>query len=236
MKRIFYYLGLGIALFFQHSCTTTMYTSSAVNAPLLTQKGEVRLTGATGNIQTAVAVGNHVGIITGMYYKNYTSGDIYQHRGSLVEAGAGYFESPTRHVVFEAYAGGGSGHVYKSQTMYNGDNSTYQARFNGDAYKLFMQSGFGFTSDIFEIGLTTRVSTVRYYRFKAVNYTEDELRRDDLDNITKPWFAFAEPAITTRFGFRSIKLQAQYGLTLNLGASIRHTPDFGSVGIIFSIK
>ncbi len=224
-----------VALF--SSCSTTMYTTNAVNVPLLKDKGEVKINLTQNDLQAAVAVSEHVGIIANGFYKNYEADNNYKHSGALGEAGIGYLINREKLMV-ETYIGGGLGKVQKQQQYTNSSNNEYMANFSANAAKAFVQSNFGLRSKYFDVALTPRFSFVKYANFAQSNYSNDQLKDDYLNNdrLTNPLFVFAEPAITVRGGYKFIKLQAQYGVTINLtGQPIRQTPDFASLGLVIDI-
>ncbi|MCE3225698.1 MAG: hypothetical protein K0S32_249 [Bacteroidetes bacterium] len=238
MKHRYFFIPLFVLIlaFINESCTTTMYTSNTLNTPLLTKKKEVQVSLTQSDVQAAVAVGDHIGIMANGFFKSYNGDNNYEHRGGLLEAGVGYYDPFKEHVVFEAYAGAGIGRVYKQEMFTAANNSEYLASFTGNASRIFIQPNIGFTSGIFDIAFANRLSFVKYYRFSSTNYGNDDLKKDYLEDVTDPVYVFAEPAITARLGFKFIKLQAQYGLTLNMGRSIRHSPDFSSLGVVINIK
>lgn len=238
MKTIYLILIPLVVLLFLNSCTTTMYTTNAVNVPLLKEKGEVKINATQNDLQAAVAVSDDIGIIANGFYKNYEGANNYKHNGGLVEVGVGYLLNSEANLVMETYVGGGLGIVEKRQQFVNNDNSTYMANFSVNANKMFLQTNLGYRSKYFDVALTPKFSFVKYSNFNSTNYSDNQLSEDYLENkrIENPLFVFAEPAITIRGGYKFVKLQAQYGVTLNLGGqSIRRTPDFGSIGLVFDI-
>ena len=240
MKNLFYSAILvGGAAFF-NSCSTTMYVSNAVNAPLLKEKGEVKINATQNDLQVSAALGKNLGIMANGYYQNYTSNNNYQHNGGLGEIGIGYFTTATDNpsLVFEAFAGAGIGNVHKREMFTDQNDNNYMASFNANATRFFIQPDFGYSSKYFDAVFTPRFSFVKYTSLSQQNYTTQQLQDDYLDNsnLTGPVFMFAEPAITLRGGYKFIKLQAQLGLTVNLtGSNIRHKTSFSSLGIVIDI-
>ncbi|MES2680770.1 MAG: hypothetical protein V4635_12835 [Bacteroidota bacterium] len=223
---------------FLNSCTTQMYVSNAVNAPLLKERGEVQLAVTQNDLQAAIGIGRHFGIMANGFYKNYRDDNNYRHSGVLGEVGLGYYEPMEHNLVFETFAGAGVGNVYKQQQFTNTDNTTYIGKFNADATKVFVQPDFGYKSGIFDLILSSRFSVVKYKNFQSENYPQQELKKDYLDNnnLVGPTFIFAEPALTVRLGYKYVKVQAQVGLTANLtGHNIKHPDNFSSVGIVIDI-
>jgi hypothetical protein len=229
---------IAVATLCLNSCTTQMYVSNAVNAPLLKQRSEVQLTVTQNDVQAAIGIGRHFGIMANGFYKNYRDDNNYRHTGVMGEAAIGYYKPMEHNLVFETFAGFGMGNIYKQQQFTNTDNTTYMGKFNADAAKVFLQPDFGYKSSRFDIVLSSRFSFVNYNKFKPENYPVDELKKDYLDNnnLTGPTFIFAEPALTVRAGYKYIKVQAQFGLTANLtGHNIRHPDNFSSIGIVIDI-
>jgi hypothetical protein len=239
MKALYYKLSIAaFPLALLSSCATTMYTTNAVNAPLLKEKGEVKINITQNDLQAAIAVSDNIGIMANGYYKNYEGSNNYQHGGGMGELGIGYLLNSESHLVMETYVGGGLGKIHKQEQFNNTANDTYMASFDVNAMKGFVQTNLGYRSKYFDVALTPKFSFVKYSNFSQTNYSNEQLKKDYLDNnrLTDPLFVFAEPAITVRGGYKFIKLQAQYGLTLNVGGqSIRKTPDFGSLGLIIDI-
>jgi hypothetical protein len=237
MKITLQIIGLAISIALLSSCATTMYTSNAVNVPLLKEKGEVKVNITQNDLQAAVAVTDNIGIIANGFYKNYDGDNNYKHYGGLGEAGIGYLLN-RENLMIETYIGGGVGKVHKQEQFSNPDNTTYMANFDANAAKGFVQSNFGLRSKYFDVALTPKFSFVKYSNFTYSNYNQNQLKDDYLNDgrVTDALYVFAEPAITVRGGYKFIKLQAQYGLTVNLGGqSIRHTPDFASLGLVIDI-
>lgn len=229
-------LGASAALFIS-SCTTQMYVANTVNAPLLKEKGEVQVSVTQSDIQAALAVTDHIGIMANGFYKNYKDGN-YQHNGVLGELGVGYFKPLDNNFVFETFAGGGIAHIYQQKEFNGLNNDVVLGKFNADAMKIFLQPDFGYRSKIFDAIISSRFSMVKYSNFSSQNYPTETLKDDYLDNnnLTGPTFLFAEPALTCRVGYKYVKLQGQVGLTINLtGDNIKHASNFSSLGIIIDI-
>ena len=227
-----------IVVFIFNSCTTQMYVSNAVNAPLLKEKGEVQVNITQNDLQAAVALGKNFGVMANGFYMNYKTGETYKHSGYLGEAAIGYFKPLKNNFVFEGFVGGGAGRVSKQQTFIDNNNNSYLAYFDADATKMFIQPEFGYKTKYFDAIISSRISTVKYTSFSQQNYPENELKNDYLDNnnLTGPMFMFAEPAVTIRGGYKFVKLQLQYGLTLNMTPNdIKQANNFSSLGLVINI-
>src|SRR5688500_10546599 len=93
MRRLIYFLLMTATLAVFSSCSTTLYVANTVNAPLLKEKGEIKLNIDQNNIQAAVAVSDHLGIMANGFYRSYEGGNNYEHKGGLGEIGVGYFKT-----------------------------------------------------------------------------------------------------------------------------------------------
>lgn len=239
MKTLIKISALTIGAAIISSCSTTMYTTNAVNVPLLKEKGELKVNVTQNDLQAAVAVTDKIGIMVNGFYKNYNGDNNYKHNGAMGELGIGYLiNSESNNLVLETYVGAGIGKIHKQEQLTDLANNTYMANFDVNAAKGFVQSNLGYRTKYFDVALTPKFSFVKYVNFTSNNYSQNKLEEDYLekDRLTSPLYVFAEPVVTVRAGFKFIKLQAQYGLTLNLGASnIRHSPDFASLGIVLDL-
>ncbi|MCE3279324.1 MAG: hypothetical protein K0S44_1515 [Bacteroidetes bacterium] len=221
------------------SCSNSLYVSNTVNVPLLKEKGEVKVNVDQSNAQVAVAISDHWGVMVNGFYKAIEKkADNFVVQGTLGEAGFGYYKAFRKGFVFETYGGLGLGTIDRKQTYTTADNNVYWASFDAQGTKAFVQPSFGYGGRYFDLAFTPRFSFVKYTHFRAFGYTEEQLAADYLDNdrITKGIFTFAEPAITVRGGYKFIKIQAQYGLTMNLSPRpIKHNPSFASIGLVIDV-
>ena len=216
------------------SCNTTLYVPNAVNAPLLKEKGELKASIGFNNFQAAFGLTDHVGVIGNAYWNNFkvdaTSNGITSetvNKGNLYEVGIGYFFNISDNVVFETYAGGGLGKI-----DFSNDNS--RKYYDVNATKFFIQPALGYVGKYFDLGFTPRFSAVKYNDLNTSGYTQSELDTEFLNKSAvedKTWM-FIEPAITARFGYKFIKLQAQLGFASKLtDGDLKYESKFSSLGI-----
>src|SRR4051794_16378294 len=104
-------LGLSIVI---GGCKT-LYVPNALNAPLLSPKGELPANLSANNLQAAYAVADGVGVIANGFWQK-SSGDQkadsgQDGKGYLLEAGVGHFRSLSDLLLFETYGGLGIGSV-----------------------------------------------------------------------------------------------------------------------------
>jgi len=238
MKKLILFLSAGL-LVFLNSCTTQMYVSNSVNAPLLKEKGEVQVNITQNDLQASAALGKNFAVMANGFYMNYKDNNSnYKHDGILGEAALGYFKPYKNNLVFEAFAGAGGGRISKQQMFTDNNNNSYLAYFNAEATKVFIQPDIGYKTKFFDAVFSSRFSGVKYTSFDQQNYPEVELHNDYLDNnnLLGPLFIFAEPAVTLRGGYKFVKLQFQYGLTINMTPNdIKHADNFSSLGVVINI-
>lgn len=201
-----------IAIIVLSSCSHTYYVPNTVNVPLFKEKNEVRLAGyyasdevTTYEIQGAYSITNSLAImVNGMYAYEYTSEDYGF--GHYLDAAVGYYKPLNKHFVVEVFGGLGA---CKQYHYYESDNSSGMYTANMWFMKNFIQPSIGFTSDYFDIALSTRLATLTFFDFKF-NLPSDNTGFDDLQKIiTRNNYLLFEPALTIRGGWKYVKLQAQ---------------------------
>lgn len=194
------------------SCRTTYYAPNTANIPLLSEAGEVRLSGGLstgltsaqlgGELQAAYATGDKTGVLfsshLGSVRRTVTrDGSTTRRDGRLLyaEAGFGLYDfQPGRDLQLELYAGGGRG-TFRYDFDF-GDRSAVGFT------KLFLQPAVGVKRTNFEAAFTPKLS----YIFWSV--TRDDInsgnnipRKAELDNIrATPGFFAIEPAFLLRVG------------------------------------
>jgi hypothetical protein len=215
-----------------------MYVTNTVNVPLLKERGEVKINIDQTDAQLAVGVGKHWGVMANAFYKKFEKNDNYVNEGTIGEAGFGYFKSYRNNLALEAYTGFGIGTVDKKETFSNNENNLYWTSFSAQGTRAFIQPSIGYCSKFFDLAFTPRMSFVKYTHFHSYGYTDEQLAAENLDNkrLTKGIYMFGEPAFTVRAGYKFIKVQGQYGLTMNLSPNpINHSSSFASVGLVIDI-
>ncbi|MFL5763203.1 MAG: hypothetical protein ACJ77K_04615 [Bacteroidia bacterium] len=234
MRRLILFAAAATSL---ASCSTTLYVPNTVNAPLLKEKGEVKIVVNSTEIQGAVAVTNHIGVMANGYYRDYKNGD-YEHSGGLGEVGIGLFRSMAEDpFILECFAGAGLGNVNKSEVLMEGSSSRTRS-FEAHGERFFLQPEVGYSGKVFDIALSPRFTLLKYNSFNSNNYTAAELAEDYLENgyLTNRMFAFSEPAVTVRMGWKWIKLQGQYGMAINIGGGqLRYPKNFSSLALVIDI-
>jgi hypothetical protein len=220
------------------SCRSTMYVTNTVNVPLLKEKGEVKINIDQTDAQLAVGVGKHWGVMANAFYKKFEKNDNYVNEGTIGEVGFGYFKPYRNNLILEAYTGLGIGTVDKKETFSTEENNLYWTSFSAQGTKAFIQPSIGYCTKFFDLAFTPRMSFVKYTHFNSYGYSQDQLAQDYLENdrLTNGIYMFGEPAFTIRGGYKFVKIQGQYGLTMNFSPNpIRHSNSFASIGLVIDI-
>lgn len=224
----YFSLLLPISVFFC-SCRT-VYAPNALNVPLLQEKGEIKATLATNNLQLAAAVSDHVGVMANGYLNAYTSDDKnFRNKGKGVEVGVGYFGQTEHRITYEAYGGAG---LYNVKIKEDNNLKTFDA----DAVKYFVQPAIGWVNPFFEIAASPRLSLIKYGKPDMTGYSQNEQAANYFDILDRKIHTFIEPTLIIRGGYRFVKVQAQYGHSFKLSKNnINYDENVGSIGLIFDI-
>lgn len=225
--------------FVLQSCRTA-YVPTAVSVPLLQEKGEIRAYLSPTNAQVAYAITDHLGVIANGRFSNWEvartvsdNHDNYNSKLTDIEIGAGYLAKSAKGLIFEGY--GGLGYVSANFTDMDFNNQPLSGNFTSTGFKAFLQPNLGFTSNGFDMALSTRLSGVKFGKAETT-YSLTKLEDYKLDKLGENAHLFLEPAITLRGGYKWVKLQAQFGVSLKLTeAVIPHNPLFGSIGLSLNL-
>lgn len=220
-------LGAVSTLFY--SCKT-VYAPNALNVPLFQEKGEVKATLATNNLQIAAAVSEHIGIMANGFVNNHANSDrSFKNEGKGIEFGLGYFDHTEERLTYETYAGMG----WYNVRIRESDNAKM---FEANATKYFVQPAIGWVSPFFEVAVSPRFSIIKYAKPTITGYTPAEQTEDYYDIVNQKAHVFVEPTLILRSGYRFVKVQAQFGRSAKLSRNdIHYDRNIGSVGVIFDI-
>ncbi len=237
MKNLNFLFLVGL-LFMITSCTTTLYIPNASHVPLLQEENELKITASTfNNLQVAYAATDHIGLMANGFWTTSTpenkeeSGD-WKGSGSLVELGVGYFGQINR-LVFETYLGGGVGSL-----EYKDSETNPKKSYSSKGTKFFIQPNLGWTSKFIDIGISGRMTGLKYNDFQANGYTPLELEQEFLvkSNVEDKMWVFFEPALTVRGGYKFLKAQLQYGISNKLTkGDLKYADSNLSVGLVFDL-
>ena len=185
-----------------YSCAP-LYVPNAINAPLMSNKGEIHANLSAGSngfdLMTSGAVTDHFAIMANGEYQNRdnvdsNSTDLRQH--TFGEVGFGYYTKLNEKARFEVFGGGG----YGTAASYM-KNAGVKFRAQGEYYRLFLQPNIGMSSDVFDGAFSMRLGYVRLFNFN----------KDYADLSLSPSTFLIEPAATIRVGYKYVKFFFQVG-------------------------
>src|SRR5688572_13485590 len=229
IQRITNKLLAGGLLLVSLSGCKTMYNPTMQHVPLLQEQGDIKVTLNTNNVQGAYAVTENVGVmVNGSFHSQdwsvndgTTQNEIFTARRFNVEGAGGYFKKIGENGSFEAYGGAGFGNVSYDNSFYNPEiNLDEKHKFSANAMKVFVQPSIGTSGENMEVAFSTRLVALKFSGVNRVGYTDEELQMEDLFQIDRPTYIFAEPALTLRYGLPWMKIQSQvlYSAKLNADA------------------
>ena len=234
-KFIFLVIGFGMV-----SCSPKFYTPNTQNVPLISEKGETSLTvsgndnqvefqGAYG-ISESIAIKANGGLFIPADQDNGNGGS-----GKFMELGVGYFKPISDIWVFELYGIVGFGSFENYLPSTKNDNPSTNGDISANILRVGIPPNFGFKTTYFSAAVSSRI----------VNLTYSGIEGDLIfDNINQPSYLednssnfLIEPALTIRGGFEKLKLQLQYGYSVNLSNSdFRQDKTFFTVGLNYNFK
>lgn len=206
-----------VILYIGWGCGQQYYTPNAVHQPMLTQKGEARLSGGLAlgdqtqgiDIQTAYAVSNKIGLMVNGFITN-ADGKYDKRGGWLVEAGVGRYKKLGKWGYADVYGGLGRGQV--NNLIVNDTLGNFISQSGIGFVRAFVQPSIGIHTTYFDMGFAVRCVGMRYSTFtrpEAPNYYNFV----EYYSISQRGFIGYEPAIMLRGGFKRIQFQSQLGLS-----------------------
>ncbi|HET9054110.1 MAG TPA: hypothetical protein VFM90_08055 [Cyclobacteriaceae bacterium] len=185
-----------IVLLIATSCAP-VYVPNARNSPMFQGAGEVQVAAqlsAGTEAQAAVALTNHVGVMSNFAYVSRTSDEYDNYiRHSFFEGGIGYFENADR-ISYEVFAGYGRGKGITYDT-YDFGTPDDPLKVTGRYQRFFIQPAIGTNHKrIFNWSAVMRLSVVDFTDFE----TGSQSVQIDADPIL-----FFEPAFIGKLNFGS---------------------------------
>lgn len=208
--------------------------------PLISEKSETNLSfSGNGNqveFQGAYGITNGFAVQAngGLYIPaNLDNGN--GGSGKFFELGGGYFKPVSEYFVFEAYGILGVGNMENHMPSTTADYPLTKGDISANIFRVGIQPNFGFKSKYFSAAVSSRIVNLKYSNIKGDLIFEN---KDQVSYLTSNSSNFLlEPAITLRGGFERIKLQLQYGYSLNLSdASFRQDNSYLTLGLNFNFK
>ena len=226
-------VSIGIGLI---ACSPKYYSPNTQNVPLISQKGETNLTvSGNGNqveFQGAYGVTDNIALQAngGLYIpSNLDNGN--GGSGKFIEVGGGYFNPVAENWVFETYAIVGFGGFENHFPSTKADNPSTSGDISASILRIGIQPNFGYKSKYFSAAVSSRIVNLSYSNIKGDLIFDGNQKKYLEDNSSN---FLLEPALTIRGGLEKVKLQVQYGYSLNLSNSdFKQDKTFLTVGLNF---
>lgn len=209
------------------SCVHYYYAPGSNNVPLFKEKNEMRIQAKYSTVgldaislesiggfelQTAYAVGQHVGVQLNYFYAGDSDPEYGSGNGNYIEAAAGYFKLlKNNDWIFESYGGIGRGavnSVYKTAYIQESAKTSFT--------KFFVQPSFGFSSTYFSAAFSSKFSLVNFGVHSSS--LSQQHNPDDYGYIESfkhgKSYLWWEPGVLIRAGFKEMQLcmQATYSM------------------------
>lgn len=211
-----------------------MYSPSAQNVPLLTQKGDSKLslTYATNfankievwkgensrangfDIQSAIAISNHWAMQANYYYRSEQNGRknineeavLIRYNRKMLEIAGGYFSSfnNNKATLFQVFAGIGKGNFSFNDIKNDSGSIQLINSHRTDVVKYWVQPAFIQQSSPQFSFSVTSRFSFINYTNIKSNYTNEQLRTYKLDKLHKGIFVFWEPAMSINFAAKKM--------------------------------
>jgi hypothetical protein len=238
MKKHHLFYLVAIVLF--AGCSPKYYSPNTQNVPLISAKGETNLTlGGNANqveFQGAYGIGKSVAIQAngGLFIPadldNGNGGS-----GKFLELGAGYFKPVQKNFVFETYGIFGFGNMENHMPSTVTGNSGAKGDISANLFRVGIQPNFGFKSKYFSAAISSRIVNLTYNNIEGDLFFDGVNQADYLEGNKSNFLL--EPALTLRGGLEKVKLQMQFGYSLNLSNSeFRQDNSFLTFGLNFNFK
>lgn len=237
------------------SCSPKIYLPDRVNAPMLREQGDVKLTssfkmqnpfvgngfGFSPSFDLAASPVKGLGIITSYRstsryanddeWYNYGDQDSIHYTGNKYELGLGYYKTFGKG-IFECYGGYAFGNMNRDNLKF------YQGSYKTDFSQVFIQPCIGlYGKDVMDFGGGMRVSYHWFDNFRsddpAARYAYTSPRSDIESNT----YVILAPYIQVNVGYKYVKFNAQLGANFSAGNPTLlqgNLPFYASVGATFA--
>lgn len=239
MKRITNVCGVGV-LFLSVACSPKYYVPNTQNVPMISAKGQANVTvaanGNQGEFQAAYGIGSAVALqVNAGLVRPREEGNGDGGKGSLFEAGLGYYRNVSPNVLFDLYVLGGVGKMENDfpSTLVASPNTT--GKIKADIVRFGVQPGLSVHRRRFSLTGSARISSLRYSNIQGnlifggvnqVTYLTDHKTS-----------TLIEPAVTLRLGSEKFKLQVQIARSINLTTSdFKQDESLATVGFNYRFR
>ena len=234
-KILLLVIGFGLV-----SCSPKFYTPNTQNVPLISEKGETDLTlSGNGNrveFHGAYGITNNIAVkLNGGLFIPSDREDGNGGSGKFIELGGGYFKSVSENWVFEAYGLFGYGSFENHLPSTINDHPETKGNISANILRVGIQPNFGYKSKHFSAAVSSRLINLSYNNIKGDLIYAGEHQPTYLDANSSNFLI--EPALTIRAGFEKIKLQMQYGHSINItNSNFKQDNAFVTFGLNFNFK
>ncbi len=221
-------------------CSPIFYAPNTQNVPLLSEKGEANLTlcgnGNQVEFQGAYGITRNIsfkangGLFIPANLDNGNGGS-----GKFIEIGGGYFKPIFKKWVFEIYGIAGMGNFENHLPSTTLTYPQTRGNISANIFRVGLQPNFGYKSKFFSAAMSTRIVNVSYSNISGDLIFEDLSQPNFLKENSSNFIV--EPALTLKGGIEKLKLQLQYGYSINISNSnFRQDKSFLTLGLNFSFK
>ena len=239
MKKSILILASGCFLLLT-SCNPKYYTANTQNVPLISQKGETNLTlaGNANQVEAQGAYGITKNIALQANGGLFIPGDLDNGNGGsgrFLELGAGYYKPLENNLVFEVYGLLGMGAVENHLPSTVADYPSTKGDISASMFRYGIQPNIGYKSKHFSVAVSSRFVNMNYSNIKGDLIFDNQSQVAYLESNKSNFLV--EPAITIKGGLDKIKLQLQYGYSLNLSnSSFTQDKTWFTIGLNFNFK
>ncbi len=201
-------------------CAPEFYAPNRINIPELRNKGDIRVSAATGYLQfealMAYAITNNIGIIGNYasYGQSTNSRGFQEAGGGGFEIGGGYFKSKGN-FIFENYGTIGFGNFYNKKEFLSNAYPDDDGKLISDFTKISLQSSITFQHEYFSISGACRYTNLTYNDIQG-NYSQYNINLGSYLR-SNPIQGFIEPAIQIGAGYKNVRLNLQIQSSYHLG-------------------
>lgn len=201
------------------SCNPKYYVPNTQNVPLISDKGQVNLN-VSGNanqveFQSAYGIAENIAIqANGALFIPADNDDGNGGSGKLAEVGVGYFKPIKENWVFELYGIVGLGSVENHLPSTISSYPETKGDISANLLRAGIQPNFGYKSKYFSAAVSSRFVNLSYSKIKGDLIYNDVLQSAYLGDNSSNFLI--EPALTLRGGLENIKLQMQFGYSINM--------------------
>lgn len=221
------------------SCSPIYYSGSTQNVAMLEEQGSFRA-GASGNDsrgggEFSYAVTDHFGVLgNGTVYFPKDDDNGNGGSGSRFEFGGLYYTKLGEKMRFETNAIVGFGNVENHFPATAVDYPGTNGKISANIFSYGIQPALGFSSKYFQMAFSCKLFGLNYNGISGNLIYQGENQQQYLaDNKSN---FMVEPALTLRGGFEFLKLQLQFGRSLNMtNSSFKMDDNFMTVGLLFSV-